>query len=48
MLIPASPIDHAYVALSGRYIGRIAKKPTLTPVSLCGEKTLTALKRQCR
>ena len=48
MLIPASPIDHAYVALAGRYIGRIAKKPTLTPVSLCGEKTLTARKRQCR
>ena len=26
MLIPASPIDHAYVALAGRYIGRIAKE----------------------
>ena len=48
MPIPASPIDRAYVALAGRYIGRIAKKPTLAPVSLCGEKTLTALKKQCR
>ena len=26
MLIPASPIDHAYVALAGRYIGRIDKE----------------------
>ena len=26
MPIPASPIDHAYVALVGRYIGRIAKE----------------------
>ena len=26
MPIPASPIDHAYVALAGRYIGRIAKE----------------------
>ena len=48
MPIPASPIDHAYVALAGRYIGRIDKETDVDAVSLCGEKTLTVLKRQCR